>query len=268
MKRLFACLLLPLALSATELAPWFGRSLEIEVRETNLIQYFRKVATPIKPTRYPSCSQFFTLGTSSAFDRISVELELTLANTPHRSFGFDNFRGTGRYLLLDDVIGDPISLAAGVTLAGVGRRAFKDLSSFHNAKFEAEGHLAFGREVSCQMFWVSRWWGLLAAGIGGKGCPWMRANITWERNFWDLHSWQFFVHALWGFGDYDIDLCRQFEGYGLIKHRSVDLGLRYTRIFGSLGGRFSFEFVQRVYAWNFPEYAQIGMLRFTYPFGL
>jgi hypothetical protein len=261
-------LLLPFALGATELAPWYGRSLEIEPRATALFQYFRSIATPFPQTKYISFGQFYTLSAASSYDRVGAEVELTMATTPVRTFGFDAFRATGRYLLLDDVIGDWISITAGTTLSASCRPAVRDISAFHHGNFEIEGHLAFGKECSCHSFWVSRWWGLFALGMASRGCPWMRTDFTLERNFWDCSSWQVFVHTLWGCGDYNIDLRRGFEGYGLIKHRSVDLGFRASTLFGSSGGIVSFQIAQRLYAWNFPKYATLAFLRFTYPFGL
>lgn len=262
MKFLIFSLLLPLALQATELAPWYGRSLEIELRGSALLQYFRSIATPVKPARYHSFGQFYTLSSATSFDRIGAELELILAKTPARSFGFDNFRFTGRYIALDDVIGDPVSLTIGATLTGAGKRAVYDISSFHHGIFEIEAHAALGREVPCERFWVSRWWGLFGCGTAIDGRPWLRGNLTLERNFWDIHALQAFVHTLWGLGKYNINLKKPFPGYGLINHRSVDLGLRYS------AGVFSVEGVRRVYAWNFPKNATLLMLRITYPIGL
>lgn len=58
-----------------------------------------------------------------------------------------------------------------------------------------------------------------------------------------------------------------FKGYGSIQHNSVNLGFRYTHLleyFGSL----SFEYKGRVYARNFPVYANIFLVELRYDFGL
>lgn len=268
MRRLFALICIPATLAATEFAPWFGRSLEIEWRSTALFQFFNSIATPVKPTHYKSFAQFYTGSLSSSFDRIAIEMEMTCAATHHRSFGLDNMRVTGRYLFLNDVVGDEVSATVGATLSAAMRKAVYDLSSFHHSAFEAEGHLAVGKELSCSSFWVQRGWGLLALGTGTRGRPWVRADLAFERNYWDFQEWQLFAHSLWGLGDRNIHLRREFKGYGLIKHRSVDLGIRYTRMIGHIGGRASFEYARRVYALNFPKNCNSYLFRLTYPFGI
>ncbi len=79
-------------------------------------------------------------------------------------------------------------------------------------------------------------------------------------------EWRLFCHTLWGLGSRNIHI-DHFKGYGSIQHRSVNLGFRYTYLldyFGSL----SFEYTSRVYAHNFPAFANIFLVELRYDFGL
>lgn len=267
-RAIFSLVLLPLFVGATEFAPWFGRYGEIELRTTAFFQFYPYIATPIHPNCYSSFDQFCNLSVVSSVDTVSAEAELSFANTRHRSFGFDCVRLTGRYLLMNDIIGDWLSLTAGVTLIGAGYQALRDLSSFHHGTLELETHIAFGKEVSSHCYWVQRWWGFFAYGVANKGKPWLRGDLTWEKNLCDLQQIQVSVHSLWGIGNRNIFDFKHFPGYGPFRHRSVELGFRYTFILKRLDGRFSLEYARRLYAQNFPAAANRVMLRLYFPFGL
>ena len=57
-----------------------------------------------------------------------------------------------------------------------------------------------------------------------------------------------------------------FTGYGKIRHRSVDVGLRYT-IGLKCGATFCLQYARRIYAYNFPENANLAFVELFYPLG-
>ncbi len=270
MKRflLWIVALLPALVSGTELAPWFGESFQLDLRGSVYLQQFTFIATK-QPNRYSSFDQFYTASLSTnVMDIVNGEAELTLANTRHRSFGFDNVRFTGRTLVWDDITGDLLSLTVGATVTAANRCAVDDLGSFHHGTLALESHLAFGRETPCAQFWFLRWWGVLGYGIANEGKPWFRGDLYWARNFWDTREIRLFVHSLWGLGDHSIKLDKKFHGYGPIKHRSVDLGIRFCSQIDCVDSTLSFEYVRRLHALNFPKYANVFMFRIFYPLGI
>jgi len=257
-------------LSATELAPWFGKTLEIEGRATTRVQCYNLLDTKSGSKKHPACDVFVDLSAATAVDlivNVSAELEAVLAATRHRSFGFDSFLFTGRYLWLNDVIGDPISLVTGATISKVFRPARHDIGVFHHGGIQCEFHVAAGKEFSCEQFWLSRGWGVLGLGIADQGSPWLRANLAWERNWWNRHELKIFMDSLWGLGNRSLNLKHHFPGYGPIHHQSIDTGVRYRIAFES-GAALSFEYAYRLFANNCPEYVNLLMVRLFYPFGL
>lgn len=268
-KRLLLILLaLPSLVMGTEFSPWLGRDFEIEPRATYIYQTYSHINTGHGKIRESSHDQFYTLSAMvSAFD-YSAEIETTIANTRVQRPACDNIRLTARYRLMDDILGiDPVTVTPGITLTKAFKHSVKDVSSFHHGEIEGEFNLAIGREISCLAFWEARWWGVLGIGGGDHGWPWIRADLFWEHNFWDLHQCRICMKTLWGLGHKDISRHESFGGYGPIRHRSVDLGVRYTYHF-EFGGVFSLEYNRRVYARNFPTQANLIFVSFVYPFSL
>jgi hypothetical protein len=254
-------------IDAVERRPWFGRDLEIEGRASTLVQAYHSVDTTHGSTARPAGDVFISLSASTACQNLAGELELIAADTRHRSFGMDSISLTGRYLWLNDVIGDPVSLTTGATLAKVFKPARRDLGTFHQGGIECEVHAAVGKEFSCQQFWMSRIWGVIGFGFADIGSAWLRANLAWERNWWERHQLRAFVHTLWGLGHNSLNLEIPFRGYGPIRHQSVDTGMRYRYAFDN-GFAISLEYAYRVFASNCPQHVNLIMLRLYYPFGL
>jgi hypothetical protein len=275
-KLLAFLILLPLGLFSTELKPWLDTDFQIRAKGNALLQYYREVYSPHESIRYHNLDQFYTLSGSVAIPDlvsmdmnrgIGVELEMTLANTRRQHPNLDNIRLTGRYQFLDDIIGDPISLTAGLTVTQAFKNALFDISSFHHGLIEAEATIAFGKECSYSEFWDSRWWGLLGCGIGDWGTFWLHGYAAWEKNWCDCHQLRFFMNSLYGFGQKNINRCDNFHGYGKIKHRSVDIGVRYS-YFLDYGQSLSIQYAFRPYAYNFPTFNNTLEIAIIYPFGL
>ncbi len=264
--------LLPLLLSclcsivhATEFAPWFDQDLVLNTRATYLYQNFRKVQIPHHDWKYPSNDSFLNLSSNLSFDFLCAELEVLAAATRRRSFGVDCLRLTGRYRLLNDSVGDPFSVTTGVTLTQAFTLSLKDISSFHHGKIEGLAHVAIGKELPCEDRWYKRWWGMAGIGSADVGSPWLQGELHWEQNFCNIQRYDLFVRTLWGLGHRNI--CRHdFDGYGPIRHQSVDIGFSYSYTF-DWNGTATIGYCRRVYARNFPWNANQVFLSYYIPIG-
>lgn len=256
--------ILPAWLSATELSPWFGPEFDIELRSTFQYQLYKHLRSPDGFIRHHSNDTFYTLSAALSAFGYSGELETTVAHTNKQRPAFDNFRLTGRYQILDDVPGiDPVSLVAGLTVTKAFWHSLHDVSSFHHGEIEAEAHLSIGKEFSFKQFWKNHLWAVAGIGIGDHGSPWFRANVYWDKNWWDRHFLRIFAHTLWGLGGNNLRRDKRFPGYGPIQHRSIDLGVRYSYEFECLG-KLSLEYAQRLYAYNFPFQDHLFLISFRY----
>lgn len=256
------------SLAATQYLPWLGNLYEFEWRNSLLSQYYPHLASPSCCRHYSSNDLFVTSSLCNAIDtNFALEGELTLAHTTRQSWGVDNFRLSGRYVWLDDVAGDLITLTTGAVLTQSFVPSLNDISSFHHGRSEAEIFVSFGRECSHgQPLWDSRMWGMLGIGFAERGFPWIRTLLAYEQRFCDCHEFRYMIETLWGLGHQR--LCpHHFHGYGPIQHQSIDLSLRYTYLIEYFGA-LNIDYAYRIYARNFPERTQCVTIMLTKTFGL
>lgn len=253
-------------LLGTDLIPWTRVDLELYPKAEYQFEHYDRVDSSSHSEHHHDNANFVTLGIGTSYSVWSGEIETTVANTRRTSFFLDNVSVTGRYQLLDDILGDPVSLIAGITLTRATDVALHDISCFHHGQNELEAHIAIGKERPCRATWTSRGWGAFVYGIGDHGSPWMRAICAWEKNFGETLHARVFVKGCYGFGGNSLNP-HHFRGYGPIRHRSVDLGARLLKI-SDCYGQFELEYAYRVYAVNFPKSASFLTLAYLYPFGL
>jgi hypothetical protein len=260
---------LPILGWSTQLLPWYGEAFQMEARTAIAYQTYRDIDSGGRLVRHPS-DDYFLHGSLSSFfgyeELWAAEIEAVLADKRHHHFNLDSIRLTGRYLLADDVRGDPLSIVVGVTAVQSLAISVNDISSFHHSKWEGECHLSLGRETASGKGWMSRWWLLTAIGTADVGSPWLRGMATLEWRVSKQTEFSLFAHWLQGFGSHRLNP-DDFHGYGNIRHYSLDIGFRYTSEIDSFGS-FYIEYINRPYACNCPAYTNIIKLNLFYPFGL
>lgn len=256
-------------LFGTELSPWFGNILELDVRGKCIANGYRSISTGHGTKHRSSCDTFFNLSASLAYrEDLSFELEAVALNASHDGFGMDSVLFTVRKRWMNDITAeDPVSLTGGITISQIFKPGLRNLSAFHHGGIQAEAHLAVGKEYSCNEFWTSRIWGVFGLGVADLGSPWIRGDAAWEHNWWNNHQAKIFARTLWGLGHDSLNLKHTFHGYGPINHQSVDLGANYSYIF-DIGAILSLEYAYRVYSRNCPKKVSIGMIQLFYPFKL
>lgn len=265
---LLILLFAPFLLTATELSPWLGPDFIVETRGIYRFQAYRQISTNHGYRHRNANDSFFTLGAAFAALDWSAELETSFARTHRQNPGWDNLRLTGRHRLTNDISGENwLTITPGLTITQACTNSLRDISSFHHGRIEAELHLAIGKEQSYQEYWTNRWWGLLGIGDADQGWPWLHAELSWERNWLDQKQLRVYVESLFGFGHHDLHANRPFRGYGNIRHRSVDIGAKYSHLL-DCGVVVSGEYAFRVYARNFPVHASQVVISLYYPFAI
>lgn len=176
--------------------------------------------------------------------------------------GFDSGKILARYLMLNDLIGDPVSLAVGFSFAAITHEALTDRSIFHHGREEYELHVDIGREIPCGPIWKWHFWNAASLGIADRGSPWIRNKTAVARmNEWG--TWELYLRSEVSFGNHKMSLVNPFPGYGSLRQRSIDLGgqLRYQLERGEL----ELAYQWRPWARNCPEYAHQFALSFIFP---
>lgn len=255
------------SLHATDLKPWFGKEYETELRASLLYQNYDSIASSFFNVYGHANDAFLNVSAAYPFRRYCGEFEATVARTHHQNYRWDSFRFTGRFQALDDREGDCVSLVGGLTFIQAFSRALHDISSFHHGHFEGLFTLSAGKKYGFTRYhdYLYRWWNVFGIGNGDVGVPWTMDYFAFEYIFWDCHHLRCFTEILWGTGSESI-FGNCFDGYGFIKHRSVDVGFRYEYDFWCLG-RLSVQYARRLYALNFPKNANLVLIEFYIPFG-
>jgi len=260
-------MIIPTIVGATDLKPWFPRSLEFQSRLTYLHQQYTKVDIG-DGTRYKRAKDdFYTASLQLAYAQYCGEVEVTFAGTGRHHLGPNDVSATFRYQIFDDVIGDPVSFVVGMTLSQVFSLALKDISTFNTGGIEGEIHAAIGKECSTWETWLSRWWAVAALGVGDHGSPWLRGEAAWEKQWFEQQRLRLFAHLLYGLGDHNIDPIEPFDGYGSIRYQAVDLGTQYRYTF-ECDASLTLGYIRRVHSTNCPKDVNIYYIQYLYPFGL
>lgn len=262
---LFSCC----TLFATEYKPWFGPEKLFEIRTPIRYQNYQRVETGDCRTKFHS-NDYFLSGSISITPRPlwNGEFECTLGQTTTNGFNIIDEKATIRYLILDDVVGDPVSLTTGLSISHVHPRALHDVSIFHHGRAEFEYHIAIGKEFPCEQFWNVRVWSILGIGVANRGDPWIRWNVSWEKNWWNRHQVHFFANSLWGLGHNKLFVASPFSGYAFVRHQHVDLGFRYTYFLFPPYGTISLEYFNTIYARNAPVNVNSIQLSLLIPLNL
>lgn len=252
---------------STQTEPWLGNAYEFEFRPSLTYQGYRSLASSAHQQKYSSDDFFLNASLSNSAPSMGVELEALGARTRRQKGDVDQIKLTGRYVWLDDITGDPLSVVSGLSYIQAFHHSLKDVSSFHHGLCEAEFFVSIGKELARDCEWNSRWWGVFGIGSAvDRGSPWLRFDIAYEKCFCEMHALRFMLNSLWGTGNRSLCL-HHFDGYGPIQHQAIDLGVRYTYVLTFFGNA-SLEYSCRVHARNFPEYVHRVTVQILYTFGL
>ncbi|MEM7174584.1 MAG: hypothetical protein AAF443_01460 [Chlamydiota bacterium] len=260
--------LVGVALSAFEQSPYFTTLAEFYFRPSYSYRYYPDINRGFNPCNYSSHDHLFDVNLGVRFlPNWEAQAEIDFATTRAMSFGL---RRTGlqvRYLFLDDVAGDPVSLVAGAQVFYVPTRNLRDVSSPYHAQGNAELGISIGKEIDRWDHWIAQVYTFLGLGIANRGFPWARCLVVSTFQWKKRHRVCLFGEGYFGFGNRDRVNVRRFNGYAKIEHHSIDIGLRYSYVFliwGSLGMQYAY----RVYAHAFPERAHTLTLEYNLPFSI
>ncbi|QVL57178.1 MAG: hypothetical protein KFB93_07295 [Simkaniaceae bacterium] len=268
MKWLLTLFFFPSLAFTFVLEPWYTTIGEFQFRSAYSYQYYPSVNQGKNPSSYHSHDHLIDLNLGIQFwPNWEFQVESDFSNTRKLNWGTQRFGIQLRYLLLDDVAGDPVSLSLGLQSYYVPSRNLRDVSSPYHAQGNIELGAAIGKEIDKTYNWLFRFWGFLGVGTANRGLPWVRPLLATEMKFQQQHKLKVFSEGYVGFGHLRRININQFNGYAKIAHRSIDLGLNYSYLF-KIWGTLGFQYAYRLYAHSFPEHASTFKVEYRLPFSL
>jgi hypothetical protein len=263
---LFLLLCVPELLSALPKKPWFGNVYEFFFDAEYTFDYYRHVANAKHGTRHHSNDNQFIFGLGfTPSESWDMALEAEVSDTTRQSWNLRSVAAQLRYLLWDDIIGDPISLVTGLSIRGVHHSSLRDISCPYPAEANLELNVSLGKEWSRGPYWITRTFAFGTAGIANHGSPWTRFFAAFECNWNDKHQLHLFTRGDFGFGHRNTVNVEHFHGYASIHHKSVDVGIGYARHF-LIWGKLTFDYAHRVYAHAYPERVNYFTIWYHLPF--
>lgn len=263
-RKLF--FLLPLSLGALEIKPWFDNLWEFNFTPSYTYSRYRDIQNGHPQLKSPSNDHLIKFDLSfspSPYWEISADMEF--ADTPRQSMGFRSTALQARYLWLNDIVGDPVSLTTGVSARMVGSHSLKDVSCPYHFHANYELNTSIGREWSRGVNWDFRIFGFGAVGMANRGFPWTRALLMIEGQWQEAHRLGLFGEGYFGFGQQGRVNTDRFNGYANIHHRSLDTGVSYTYVF-EVWGEISLAYTRRLFAKSFPQNVNFFTIAYRFPF--
>ena len=264
--RKFLFLLLPLALASLEVQPWFGDCLEFHFLGSYAYSFFNKVQKGKPQLKSTFQSNVAYLGLDfSPTPEWGIDADIQFADTTQQNFNFRAIALQARYLWLDDIIGDRISLATGASARFTNSVSLHDISCPSHANLDAEFNISLGKEFDVSDSWAWRAWAFGCVGHANKGSPWVRGIVSLETNYDDQHKFAIFGEGSNGYGLYTTVLVDHFNGYAKIRQKSIDVGFRYGYRLG-VWGTLRCSYVRRVLAKSCPEQVNSFVFSYLLPF--
>jgi hypothetical protein len=246
-------LFFPKNLFSLDHQPWFGDIYQFYFTSKYAYSTYSSVDDSVKPLGHRSHDHLLYFGLDLPVStEWSFDTDLHFVDTPRQSFSFSSMAFQGRYLWLDDIVGDPVTLTTGLSTRYVSSKSLRDVSCPFHGDLGFEGTLAIGKESAERENWRFRVWALSGLGCANVGSPWIRGLFAFESNIQARHKLGVFTELNQGFGPkkkVDID---HFYGYGKIRYRWVDLRFRYGVKMGTYG-TLRFEYQRRLVAKRAPQ---------------
>ena len=266
--RSLSLLLFPLAALGLEMQPWFGEVYQFHFLGSYAYSRFHSFAN--SSPHYDSLFQSNLLSFGLDFSpspEWSVDGDIQFADTTQMAFNFRSVAVQARYLWLDDIVGDPISLVTGGSVRFTSSPSLHDVSCPSHANADFELNFSLGKELQASDSWLWRAWCFGAVGQANSGSPWVRGTAALEANIEDRHNASLFANGINGYGRHthvDVD---HFFGYAKVREKAIDVGLRYGYRTG-VWGTVRFEYLRRVLAKSAPERVNTFIFSYLLPFSL
>ncbi len=261
-------LLFAISASALEVQPWFGDVYEFHLLSSYSYSRFTKVqgGRPQLTSPFNVNLMYFGLDFSPS-PEWAIDTDLQFADTTQQNFNFRTAALQARYLWLDDIIGDKLSLSTGVNARFTPTYALHDISCPSRANLDFEANFSIGKEFEASDSWLVRLWGFGAVGQGNRGSPWVRGSIALETNCDDQHKLALYAYGDNGYGRHTHVYIDHFDGYAKVRCKSIDVGFRYGYRVG-VWGTIRAEYARRVLAKAYPAQVNTFILSYLLPFSL
>lgn len=255
----------PLALFSLEKQPWFSDVYEFHLLAGYTYSHYNSINKETTPNTGSSDHLVDLNLETSPSAQWSIDGELSFVDTTRQSFSFQSVALQGRYLWMDDIVGDFMSLATGVSARLNSRRSLRDVSCPYHGTGEFALNVSFGKEFDQSRYSRYRLWAFGLVGFATTGSPWFNGTVSLEGNYFDQHKWALFFDGGHGYGKKTRVSTENFFGYGKVRYKYLDLGVRYGYKLGVMG-TIRLQYMRRLLAGAYPQDVNFFTVAYLVPF--
>lgn len=254
------------SLQALEVEPWLGEIYEFHFLSSYSYSFYSSVEGSTAPLKGTSKDHLLYFDLEFPFSPDwACDADLQFVDTPRQSFSYRAAALQLRYLWLDDIVGDPVSLTTGFNLRYTSSRSLHDVSCPYHANVDFQANFSIGKEFDQFEFWRLRIWGYGNLGIANRGSPWMSAILGLEGNFDERHKWGIYADGRHGFGRRTWINISDFNGYAKIRYKAIDIAFQYGYRFG-VYGTLKAAYSRRLLAKRYPQRMNTFLISYLLPF--
>ncbi|MGR3973418.1 MAG: hypothetical protein QRY72_02435 [Candidatus Rhabdochlamydia sp.] len=262
-----AILFTPLTVMAFEQEPWPSNLFEWKLTPSHGLSQYSKLnkGPPQTAAIKNELTAFHLLFTP--LPELQTDVEFQCAKSALYPMGYQSSAVQLRYQLLDDLTGDSCALTAALLLRTVDSKWLHDVSCPYAAPLELEFSTFVGKELDDVFFQRVKLFTGIQLGLGNQGAPWIHHVMNFETLLTLHQQLNCSLYSRVGLGNQIQIDPDDFEGYGFIKYRNIDVRFTYRYLI-PIWGSLAIQYGKRVYARSCPQNLDFWQISYTFPFSL
>lgn len=265
-KYLSFFLVLGSAAGAYPFKPWLGNLFEFQFKGAYTYQYYSRIKLEEGDFHKRVHNQLVGLDLGmTVLPNAALGIDIAAQKRTAHAMTFDHVGVRGQYLLLDDIVGDPVSMTFNLMLTSNDRKALPAMGLMHHGRFEALAGFSIGREWAIGRTFTHRLWANLGLGGASHASLYTMDSLSWQINFID--RLRFGLKGLFdaGYGTKKLQSIEGFDGYRHLRYRTADLVANLKYRWG-IWGDLSLQVGRRLWAESAPQNNFFFTITYHLPF--
>lgn len=248
LKGMFCAVFTTASLFGIHREPWILPPYEFEATVEYEYNYTPRVNNAVNPDRYSTYeNELFLELSGSLSSRWYLQVDVLFDGSRQESFGFDSVAPCVIYQFLNDLAGDPLAFSGGTYFRYVPRSQLSDITTPYAGEYNFDFMFSVGKEFDRDKEPVGRFWGNFDVGIANQGAPYIIVDIVAEAFIYEKNILKLGTDGYFGFGSENVVNVNNFDGYGKLAHRSMNVKVGYEYDF-PVWGSLSIQYSRNVYA--------------------
>ena len=246
--------------------PYLPEPYTFEFKNSYAYQYIPSIDQAINPIDFHSNNNFCFSSLSGAFNEgQAIFFELGANATSLSSFNFFQATVQYRFALLNELIGDPLTLQIAPVFSFIPNYRIKDVNTDYQNTVNVSTICSFGREIEYKNDWVAKFYGVVEGGISSGLGPFFDIEFAALAKLSELYILKLSFLEFIGFGRKNVVNVSNFNGWSEISHQSLQIQASFSFILGFYGN-LDFSYGYRIYSKSYFQNDSTFQVSYTFPF--